>query len=236
MRHFRLLIAPVVLVPAMLVMSASAMAVTRRPPPSRETLVLFDLVNRTSQPVRELFAVPAGEKASGDKGRGDKPRGDKAWGRERLDGKAGVPAGGRYAVRRHSDSGCVYDLRVVFADGRIEDRRGVDICASHDVVLGEPARSTAIDPISGKPADDPSFKLFNRAAIPITELFAVPSGVTDWGRNRLSDGPLPPDGKFLVSLPADGNCFYDLRAVFSDNQAKIQKHTDLCRFADVPLP
>ena len=214
MRPFRLLIALAVL------LSPAAGWAARRPPP-RANLVLFDLLNHTSQPVMSLFAVPAGSKN---------------WGKNRLAARAGVPAGGRAAVRRHGDSGCVYDVRVVYADARAEDHRGVDLCATHQLVLGEPARSTAIDPISGKPADDPSFRVFNRAAIPITELFAVPSGITDWGQNRLTGGSLPPDGRFLVQLPADGHCYYDLRAVFSDHQAKIRKHTDLCRFADVPLP
>ncbi len=204
------------------IIGTTAWAAPKRPaaPPPP----LFTLVNRMAQPIRELFVTPAG---NGN------------WGQNRLDGKNGNPtgiaAGGSYGVRRRADANCQFDIRVVYADGHSEDRRGVNICAMDNVVIGA-AASAALDPATGKPGDDPSIRLFNRAAIPITEIYATPSGLTNWGQNRLNAGALKPDDKFLVQLPRDGNCYYDLRVVFADHKAREQKHANLCRFAEMPVP
>jgi hypothetical protein len=155
----------------------------------------FTVVNHLPQPVRELYVTPAGLTN---------------WGRNRLDGKNGnpasLPSGASTTVRR--DANCVFDLRVVFADGRAEERRG----------------------------DDPSVKIFNRAAVPITEVYAQPSGGTVAGPNRVTGEPVKPDTTLAVSLPRDGTCFYDLRVVFADKRAMEKRHANLCRQSELPIP
>jgi hypothetical protein len=194
----------------------------QRPPPAGQT-TSFTLVNRTTSVIHELFATPSG---LGN------------WGQNRLDGRNGNPAsiapGGSYAVRRRADNVCNFDLRVVFADGKSEERKGVNVCATEQVTIGTAA--AGLDAATGKPADDPSFRLFNRAAVPVTEVFATPAGLGNWGQNRLADAPLPPDNTHLFALPRDGNCIYDLKVVFADKRAKEQKRVNLCRVAELPVP
>jgi hypothetical protein len=208
---------------AMLLAVAGA-APAQRPPPSGQS-ASFTLVNRTPTVIRELFATPAG---LGN------------WGQNRLDGRNGNPTslapGASYAVRRRTDTMCIFDLRVVFADGKSEERKGVNVCATEEVTIGNATAPAAVDTATGKPADDPSFRLFNRAAVPVTEVYATPTGLGNWGQNRLGATPLPPDNTHLFVLPRDGNCIYDLKVVFADKRAKEQKRKNLCRVAELPVP
>jgi hypothetical protein len=196
--------------------------------PAAQSGPSFTVVNHLPQPVRELYVTPAGLAN---------------WGRNRLDGKNGnpasLPSGASMMVRR--DANCVFDMRVVFADGRAEERRGVNVCATEEVAIGAAAPgsapvSAALDPATGKPGDDPSVRIFNRSAYPITEFYAGPSGGNAPGANRVTGNPVKPDATLAVSLPRDGNCFYDLRVVFADKRAMEKRHANLCRVAEIPVP
>jgi hypothetical protein len=205
-----------------ILLAIAGTAHAQRPQPPGQT-PSFTLVNRTTSAIRELFATPAGSAN---------------WGQNRLDGRSGnpslIPPGGSYAVRHRADNTCNFDLRVVFADGKSEEHRGVNVCATEQVTIGTAA--AAVDTATGKPADDPSFRLFNRAAVPVTELYATPAGLGNWGQNRLGHQPLPPDNTRLLQLPRDGNCIYDLRMLFADKRSVERKRTNLCRIAELPVP
>ena len=192
------------------------------------TVSSFTLVNHLPEAVRELFVTPAG---------------DANWGRNRLDGRNGNPTaiapGASFTVRRPADTNCIFDMRVRLADGKTEDRHSVNVCASETVSIGPPAAPAApatMDSATGKYTDDPSFRLFNRAARDIAELYATPSGLTNWGQNRLGDDKLAPDRNRPITLARDGNCFYDLRVVFADKRTMEKKHTNLCRVRELPIP
>ncbi|MBN8890036.1 MAG: hypothetical protein BGP12_21755 [Rhodospirillales bacterium 70-18] len=77
----------------------------------------FRLVNRADQPIKELFATLSGSRT---------------WGRNRLVGSVVAP-GAAHVVRLPRGGGCVYDLRVVYADGRGRERKNVNLCAVTDV-------------------------------------------------------------------------------------------------------
>jgi hypothetical protein len=196
-------------------------------PPAGAQNSSFNLVNRSGQQVRELFVTSAG---------------NSNWGQNRLDGKGANPtaiaAGASYAVRRKLDTNCVFDIRAVFADGKAEERKGVNTCAVEDVAVGAAAASSVPVAATGKPADDPSFKLFNRSARPITELRASPSGggAVTAAENRLGSTPLPPDNSRRITLPRDGNCIFEVRVVFADGTAKERHKFNLCKVADLPVP
>ena len=196
---------------ALLVMLALA-AATAAQAQSRDAS--FTLVNRGTVALRDLFVTPAG---------------DPDWGRNRLD-RGALPPGGRFEVRRRRDGNCIMDIRAVFADGRTEDRRGLNTCTVDAIAMGETVAT------GGKPADDPSFRLVNRGAQPIVEFFATPSGMTNWGENRLDSYGLPAGAEKLIHIPRTGNCLFDLRVVFADHRALEKRHDDLCRITDLPVP
>ncbi len=209
--------APIVLMTALL---AAVPAAAQRPAVST-----FSVVNRTTTVVHELFATPSG---------------NTNWGQNRLDGRNGNPSslapGARLSVRRRGDDECRFDLRVVFLGGRSEERKGINVCATEEVAIGAAGAPATTDPTTGKAPDDPSFRLFNRAAVPLTEVYATPAGAGNWGQNRLAQGGLPPDKTQMFTLPHDGNCIYDLKVVFADKRSIERKRANLCKVAELPVP
>ena len=180
----------------------------------------FNLVNRAPVSIRELFFTPAG---------------DPNWGRDRLQGRA-IPAGASYAARRRLDGNCVFDIRVVFQDGRKEDRRDINTCQIEDIAFGEPSRTIGA---AHKPADDPSFKLVNRGEAPVRELFVVPAGQgrgDSWGQNRLASGPLQGRTDQVIHIGERGRCSYDLKVVLATGKSMEKHDTDLCRITELPVP
>lgn len=90
------------------------------------------------------------------------------------------------------------------------------------------------DAPGSKPADDPSFRLLNRASSAIEAVFATPSGNQDWGRNRLDGEVLDGGAAHVFRLPR-GPCVYDLKVVFTDRRARERRRVNLCTMVDVPV-
>lgn len=76
----------------------------------------FNLVNQSARPIREVFATPASRRD---------------WGPDLL-GATVLAPGRRQAVRLPAGP-CLYDLRIVWDGGRVEERRGVDLCQVTDL-------------------------------------------------------------------------------------------------------
>ena len=175
----------------------------------------FNLVNRGDSAVREFFVTPSG---------------DPDWGQNKLRGQS-IPPGGTFQVHRRVDGNCVIDLKVVFADRSSEERRRLDTCALDAVAVGGPEQR-----LEKTHDDDPSFRLINRGAVELRALYVTPSGVPGWGRNRLGAGGLPAGTATVVRMARTNQCTYDLRAVFANHKALEQRHEDLCRITNVPVP
>ena len=78
----------------------------------------FRLTNRGGMAINEIYVSAAQ---------------DRNWGADRL-GQDVLPAG-RFALIRLPQGQCVNDVRVVFANGRAEERRRVDTCAITDMTF-----------------------------------------------------------------------------------------------------
>lgn len=77
----------------------------------------FRFVNRGSQAIKELFATPAG---------------DANWGQNRLD-EGPLPAASEKLIRITKTGNCLFDLRVVFADGKAVEKHRSDLCRITDL-------------------------------------------------------------------------------------------------------
>jgi hypothetical protein len=80
-----------------------------------------------------------------------------------------------------------------------------------------------------QPAANPSFTLDNQGAVAVKELFVTPAGRANWGRDRLEGKGVAKAAKAAVRLPADGNCIYDLKAVFADGRAEERRGQNTCQ-------
>ncbi len=77
----------------------------------------FQLVNRGTKPVIELFATPGGMTN---------------WGENRLDGHR-LPPGAAMEIHIPRTGNCLFDLRVVFADRTALEKRHDNLCRITDL-------------------------------------------------------------------------------------------------------
>ena len=171
----------------------------------------FNLANRSGQAINEIYVSPVSE-----------PN----WGRDLL-GAEVLPNGRVFAVRIGPAAGCRQDVRVVYADGRPEERRNVDTCAIAEMVF--PAGAAAPRPAGG--AANPSFNLVNHGGLQIREVYVSSAQEESWGRQRLVQ-PLPPGAHLPVSLPLD-DCVNDVRVVWADGRREDRRQVDTCRLVNM---
>ncbi len=180
----------------------------------------FNLVNRSDQAINEVYATPTGVDR---------------WGRDRL-AQSYLPPGQTFPVRLPAGSGCSYDVRVVYADGKPEERRRLDSAGSNSVTFPAGRAGTPTGAAAGQAeADDPSFRLVNRSRADLNELYVSASGNENWGRDRLGDDTVPAGSTRVVRLPR-GECQYDVRAVFANGEATEKRRLDLCAITDLRVP
>lgn len=188
----------------------------------------FNVANRAGSNIIELYASPAGVTN---------------WGRNRLVGVA-VPPRQRYAIRLPVDGKCVYDVRVVYAGGEPEERRGVNTCAIDDLTFPAAAGSSQASRPDARgggrgnrqaDTDDPSFRLVNAGRSEINEVYASLVGDDDWGADRLGDDTVSPGETRVIRLPS-GQCSWDLRIVYANGKATEKRRLNLCGITDLRVP
>ncbi len=188
----------------------------------------FRLVNNTGETVAEVYASPTT---------------DQNWGHDRL-GTEVIRPGANHIVRLPVTGECTYDLRIVYQGGQAEERRGVDLCATVNFVLGgggagQPGtaqgqargQGAAQGPATGAPQGNPSFNLLNQSQRVVERVFASPSTEDNWGPDRLGNDLVPPGQRYPIRLPA-GECTYDIRVVFRDGAAQEERRLDACGIVD----
>lgn len=214
MRRVVLALLPVLGLP-ILGLAGPAAAQARQDNPS------FNLVNRAQQPINEVYATP---------------KGMDNWGRDLLSDTTVAP-GATYAVRLPVGQ-CTYDVRVVYGSGRSEEKRGLNTCNLTDVVFngsagaargGSAAASQGGDRAQQAVQRGLSLTVTNLSTTTISSVFATPTGVDNWGEDRLGDeGIIEHQATKTISLPNEGKCLYDVRFVYSDDSTFEKRKVDLC--------
>jgi hypothetical protein len=166
----------------------------------------FRIVNNTPNVINEVYASPSSQQT---------------WGHDRL-GTEVVPPGGKQVIRLPQDGNCVYDVRIVFQNGKSEERRNLNTCGVADLVLGGGAAA----PRQAQQGN-PSFNLLNRSGRPIEEFYASPASQQSWGPDRLGDSTVAPGANFAVRLP-QGECNYDLRWVWEGGESQERRGVNAC--------
>lgn len=191
----------------------------------------FNLLNRSGQAIREIYVSPVQERF---------------WGRDLLNAEV-LPNGRAYPVRLSPAQGCQQDVRVVYADGRDEERRGQNTCAMTTMVFGaanppqaqRPAPPAAPRPGQAPPqqtppqqAGNPSFNLVNHGRGPIREIYVSSERDTQWGEDRLGADVLPPGRHLPVRLTVN-DCVNDVRVVWMDGSTEDRRGIDTCRVVNL---
>ncbi|MBX9699257.1 MAG: Tat pathway signal protein [Acetobacteraceae bacterium] len=167
----------------------------------------FNLVNNTGETIQEVYVSPTRVSS---------------WGRDIL-GQGVLPPGQAvWVVPQLSD--CVLDVRVVFAGGRAEERRGVNACQLSRIVWGG---------AGGGVAGNPSFRFVNRSGLTMNEIYVSLSTDRNWGSDRLGQNVLPPGAALDIRLPAGGACTVDIRVVYADGRAVERRGVETCSIQEL---
>jgi hypothetical protein len=193
------------LLAALLALLMAAPAAAQQGDPS------FNLVNRSGQAINEIYVSPVRE-----------PN----WGRDLL-GSEVLPNGRTFPVRLAPSAGCRQDIRVVYADGRPEERRDVDTCGIAQMVFGTPGSA----PQAGSAGGNPSFNLVNHGAMPMREVYVSSARDSNWGAQRLPR-VMQPGQHLAVRLPQN-DCVNDVRVVWMDGRAEERRQVDTCQIVNL---
>ena len=82
---------------------------------------------------------------------------------------------------------------------------------------------------------DPSFRLTNRNARAIAEIYVASAGVGSWGADRLGDKTLGSGANTTIRLPA-GQCVNDVRVIFDNGEATERRRVNTCSQGDLVFP
>lgn len=180
----------------------------------------FHLVNRSGQTIREIYVSPSE---------------DRYWGHDWLENNV-LPSGGRFPIRIGPGAGCLQDVRVVYADGRPEERRRQDTCGLAEMVFGggAPARPGPA-PMPGAPPSaggNPSFNLVNHGGQVVREVYVSSVQENTWGLDRLGEQVLPPGRHLAVRLPLN-DCVNDVRIVWMDGRSEERRRVDTCSLVNL---
>jgi serine protease Do len=181
----------------------------------------FELVNASPSTITQIYASLSRARN---------------WGPDRL-GTDVLGAGRRFQVTLPNGD-CVWDIAVVYADDRREEKLSQNLCNVTELAFNASvARARgATPPASGGNAQadtgDPSFALVNRSRRTIAQLYVSRSTETDWGRDRLGDNVLAAGQRFDVPLP-QGPCQWDIAVVYDDDRREERRSQDLCAVAEV---
>ena len=183
----------------------------------------FSVANRSNQAINEVYATPAGVDR---------------WGRDRL-GQNSLSPGQTFPVRLPADGNCIYDIRVVYADGKPEERRRLNTCQLESIAFpggrtgGSTAQGGQTNP--GAATDDPSFRLINRSRSEVNQVYVSLPTQENWGRDRLGDDTVAGGATRVIRLPL-GDCTYDVRVVFANGEATERRRVNLCTITDLRVP
>jgi hypothetical protein len=84
-------------------------------------------------------------------------------------------------------------------------------------------------------SSDPSFRIVNNSPNVVNEVYASPSTERNWGQDRLRADIIRPGASYIIRLPADGQCIYDIRIVYQGNTAEERRSLNTCNLVDVVL-
>lgn len=166
------------------------------------------------------------------------------WGRDWL-GERMLRPGEKIRLNPGGEGGCLNDVRVIYRGNLVEERRRQDLCKLSDITFNgsgavprQQAQGTQ-QPQQGQQGGQAQqqtpiadFSVVNSSPKVMAEVYVSPSDQDKWGEDRLP-GTLNPGGKFLVRLPRNGVCVYDVRVVYEDKTSEERRRQDLCKVNDL---
>jgi hypothetical protein len=163
------------------------------------------VLNQSRQSINELYVSPA----TSDQ-----------WGADRL-GERTLQSGDSFRLHLGRTRECLFDAKVIYDDASREERRGLDLCRTHQFgfdgrAASPPAELSAQHQVT----------LVNNSSRPIQQVFVSSAVATQWGDDLLGNSSISvADARPLTWR---GDCVVDLRIVFENRAAEERRGIDLC--------
>ncbi|WP_291298060.1 hypothetical protein [Elioraea sp.] len=157
------------------------------------------------------------------------------WGEDRL-GSAVIPRGATFTAR-FPDSGCSYDVRVVFDNGGAEERRAIDLCAITALAI-TPGWTTA-EALGGSgggaAAAAGQVSIVNRSGRTVFEVYVFADGSPNRGADRLGADTMD-DGR-AITLPSatPPACASTLAITYDDGTREQRSGIDFCTTTEIVI-
>jgi hypothetical protein len=175
------------------------------------------LVNRSPQPIQQLYLSSADALQ---------------WGDDRL-GERGIAVGDRRVLTWRGD--CRADLRVVFENRAAEERRGIDLCAAMRVAILPGWTTADALPVPKPPPTD--IMVINRSGLVVSEVNLLAEGTDGPGKDLLGSAVLGVGAQKRLALGAGDACRYKARVLFSGKpRASDFPAFDLCESPRIEIP
>ncbi len=184
----------------------------------------FTLINRNSVAINRLYV--SAEKQS-------------KWGGDLL-GAVVLGAAQRVKIEAPRDQGCIFDVRVQYANRRLEERFKLDLCRVSTITFDGSASRAEPAPDQKSPSTktaptatpNPDFLVVNRSQKVMGQLFVSSADSTSWGADLLP-GVLKPGDRFEVKLPRNGQCVYDIRVIYADAAVEDRTKQNVCTIQEM---
>jgi len=172
------------------------------------TISDLTVVNRATVAIAELYLSASDEDS---------------WGDNRLPDNAVAPGQTTHLTQLHL-RGCKFDMRAIYADGSVEDKRGLDACRTRQFTFDATAAITprALDESRAVR----NILITNHAPRAIVEIYVSSAASDDWGDDLLASHPIASGSKGTVK--PEVSCVADLRIVFDNRSAEERRDLDIC--------
>jgi hypothetical protein len=196
------------------------------------------IVNRSGRVVFELFVFPDG---AGNRGP------------DRL-GADTLADGRTVRVPRASPPACRQTVRLSYDDGQREERAGIDLCATTEIVIApgwtgadpapqgqaqgqgraQPPAQPPAQP-GGAAASPGTVGITNRSSRVVFELYTYPDGAQNEGPDRLGADVMRPGGSVRVPSARPPACATTVRVIYDNGEQEARAGVDFCRASELVI-
>ncbi|WP_144186248.1 hypothetical protein [Elioraea rosea] len=190
------------------------------------------VVNRSGRTVFEMFSFPDGAASRGP---------------DRL-GTDTMADGATVRIPAAAPPDCASTLAITYDDGTREQREGIDLCATTEIVIApgwtgaDPAQGQAQGQAQGggqqggPAASSPgTVGIVNRSGRVVFELYSYPDGAAEEGPDRLGADVMREGGSVRVPAARAPNCATTVRITYDNGDREERTGLDFCALSEVVI-
>jgi hypothetical protein len=156
------------------------------------------------------------------------PNNDDGWGPDRLGRTQVIRPGNSHRFNFTGFDECVFDIKVVFADGTNTEKRDVDLCQISTFNVNPPSGSSS----SSVPSQQnglQNFTMRNNTRETIERVYISSNNDDNWGPDRLGRTQvIRPGASHRFNFTGFTECIFDIKVTFADGDNAEKRGVNLC--------